>query len=302
MLGTLERDGYRVEKLVFQTRPGVWMTANAYVPDAPGKHPAILVVHGHWRGAKQDPVVQARCIGAAKLGFFVLAVDAFGAGERGVGKALGEYHGEMTARDAPARRPAALGAPGLREHAGPSITCAPGPRSTATGSASPAPAAAATRRCTPARWTSGSRRSSRSARSATTRPTSAPPAACARSSPGPCGSPRSGACSAWSRPAGLMVVNATRDALQFSVAEAKKSLALAEPVFRLYGKPGHVRHAIFESGHDYSQADARGDVRLDDPPPEGRGRRLADRRARDQDRGPRDAPLLSRATPGPTTG
>ena len=48
-------------------------------------------------GAKQDPVVQSRCIGAAKLGFFVLAVDAFGAGERGVGKALGEYHGEMTA-------------------------------------------------------------------------------------------------------------------------------------------------------------------------------------------------------------
>src|SRR5262249_61821355 len=76
------------------------MTANLYVPDAAKqgkKLPAILAVHGHWRGAKQDPVVQARCIGAAKLGFVVLAVDAFGAGERGVGKALGEYHGEMTA-------------------------------------------------------------------------------------------------------------------------------------------------------------------------------------------------------------
>ena len=49
------------------------------------------------KGAKQDPVVQSRCIGAAKLGFVVLCVDAFGAGERGVGTALGEYHGEMTA-------------------------------------------------------------------------------------------------------------------------------------------------------------------------------------------------------------
>src|SRR5947208_10910183 len=96
-LGELKRDGYRVEKVIFQTMPGVWMTANAYVPDKPGKRPAILQVHGHWRGAKQDPVVQSRCIGAAKLGFFVLCVDAFGAGERGVGKALGEYHGEMTA-------------------------------------------------------------------------------------------------------------------------------------------------------------------------------------------------------------
>ena len=97
VLGTLERDGYRVEKVVFQTRPGVRLTANAYVPEVAGKRPAILAVHGHWRGAKQDPVVQARCIGAARLGFFVLVVDAFGAGERGVGKALGEYHGEMTA-------------------------------------------------------------------------------------------------------------------------------------------------------------------------------------------------------------
>ena len=51
ILGTLKRDGYRVENVIFQTRPGVWMTANAYVPDGPGKHPAILQVHGHWRGA-----------------------------------------------------------------------------------------------------------------------------------------------------------------------------------------------------------------------------------------------------------
>jgi len=96
--GELRRDGYRVEKLAFQTMPDVWMTANAYVPDAAAnsKCPAVLCVHGHWPGAKQDPVVQSRCIGLAKLGFFVLCVDAFGAGERGIEKKLGEYHGEMT--------------------------------------------------------------------------------------------------------------------------------------------------------------------------------------------------------------
>ena len=96
VLGTIDRDGYRIEKIIFQTMPGVWMTANAYVPDAPGKHPAILNVHGHWKGAKQDPGVHNRCIAQAKLGFFALVVDAFGAGERGVGKALGEYHGALT--------------------------------------------------------------------------------------------------------------------------------------------------------------------------------------------------------------
>jgi dienelactone hydrolase len=98
VLGELLRDGYRVEKLAFQTLPGIWMTANAYVPRGePGQRfPAVLCVHGHWPGAKQDPVVQSRCIGLVKLGFFVLCVDAFGAGERAIGTKLGEYHGEMT--------------------------------------------------------------------------------------------------------------------------------------------------------------------------------------------------------------
>ena len=56
ILGTLKRDGYRVERIIFQTLPDVWMTANAYVPDKPGRLPGVLCVHGHWRGAKQDPV------------------------------------------------------------------------------------------------------------------------------------------------------------------------------------------------------------------------------------------------------
>ena len=78
------------------------MTANAYVPEpqdadkSQQKLSAVLCVHGHWAGAKQDPVVQSRCIGLVKHGFFVLVVDAFGAGERGIDKQLGQYHGEMT--------------------------------------------------------------------------------------------------------------------------------------------------------------------------------------------------------------
>ncbi len=97
-LGELQRSGYRIEKIAFQTMPEVWMTANAYVPkdDSSRKRPAVLCVHGHWSGAKQDPVVQSRCIGLVKLGFFVLCVDALGAGERAIDKKLGEYHGEMT--------------------------------------------------------------------------------------------------------------------------------------------------------------------------------------------------------------
>src|SRR5262245_19896308 len=96
VLGVLERPGYRIEKLIFQSRPDVWVTASAYVPaGAAGKCPAVLAVHGHWPWARRDPVVQARCLGLVKLGFFVLAVDAFGAGERYTTPGRGTYHGAL---------------------------------------------------------------------------------------------------------------------------------------------------------------------------------------------------------------
>ena len=184
----LKRDGYTVEKITIQTRPGVRMTANLYVPDAAKKKkaPAILMVHGHWQGAKQDPVVQSRCIGAAKLGFVVLCVDAFGAGERGIGTQLGEYHGDMTAATL-----LPLGTPlsGLQVYenmrAVDYLETRPEVDKRAR-SASPARAAAATRRCTPARGTSASSASCRSARSATIRRICGPRAACARWFPGRC--------------------------------------------------------------------------------------------------------------------
>jgi hypothetical protein len=42
--GTVEGDGFVVEKLVFESRPGLFVTANVYSPKAKGdkKHPAIL--------------------------------------------------------------------------------------------------------------------------------------------------------------------------------------------------------------------------------------------------------------------
>ncbi|HIG42268.1 MAG TPA: acetylxylan esterase, partial [Gammaproteobacteria bacterium] len=54
-------------------------------------------------------------------------------------------------------------------------------------------------------------------------------------------------------PRALMVINATRDGIQFSVVEAKKSLAGAEVVFAKVGKPKNVTHVIVDSNHDYNQ-------------------------------------------------
>ena len=48
-------------------------------------------------------------------------------------------------------------------------------------------------------------------------------------------------------------MSATRDAFQFSVSEAAKSVAIARERFRLLGKEAKIRHVPIESGHDYNQ-------------------------------------------------
>jgi hypothetical protein len=55
-------------------------------------------------------------------------------------------------------------------------------------------------------------------------------------------------------PRALLVINATEDAYQFSVAEAEKSVARARPVFKLLGAEAKLKHATFESPHAYNQA------------------------------------------------
>ena len=54
-------------------------------------------------------------------------------------------------------------------------------------------------------------------------------------------------------PRALLVISATRDAFQFSVGEAAKSVAAARERFRLLGQEAKIRHVAIESGHDYNQ-------------------------------------------------
>ena len=83
---TLAQPGYRIEKLVWQTLPGVRVPVHLYLPekvDVPA--PAILFYVGHWwPDSKTHPDFQAFCINMARLGFVVLSWDPFGQGERGV--------------------------------------------------------------------------------------------------------------------------------------------------------------------------------------------------------------------------
>jgi len=81
--GTLERDGYRIEKLIFESRPKFYVTANVYVPET-GRppYPAVLGAIGHYATSKAEPSHQRTWAGLAQRGFVVLAFDPICQGER----------------------------------------------------------------------------------------------------------------------------------------------------------------------------------------------------------------------------
>ena len=80
--GVVERPGYRIEKVAFESRPRLYVTANLYVPAAAGRHPAILGPLGHSVNGKAWPSYQKLFSNLARKGYVVLAYDPFGQGER----------------------------------------------------------------------------------------------------------------------------------------------------------------------------------------------------------------------------
>jgi dienelactone hydrolase len=78
--GTIKRKGYRIEKLVFDSRPDFPVTAHLYVPDGPAsrKLPVIVNPHGHWEWKKQEPTVQSRLISQVLHGYLAIVVDSPG--------------------------------------------------------------------------------------------------------------------------------------------------------------------------------------------------------------------------------
>lgn len=81
--GTILGDGYRIEKVLFESQPGFYVTANVYVPDAgAAPHPAILVPLGHTPEGKAGPSYQRMAILGVRAGFVVLLYDPIDQGER----------------------------------------------------------------------------------------------------------------------------------------------------------------------------------------------------------------------------
>ncbi len=245
--------GYAIERLTFQSRPGVRVTANLYRPDpVTGPCPAVLSVHGHWAWARIDPTVQSRNIGLAKLGYVVLVVDAFGAGERAIEPKPGTYHGGLVGASL---WPAGVPLLGLQVHDNRravdylitraevdpkrlAITGASGGgNQTLYAGATDDRFAAVVPVCGIGTYSSylgtGCCVCEMNVAGLTYADT--------------------GDLLAMMAPRALLVISATQDALQFSVGEAAKSIAHARHRYRALNADAKLRHLPIESKHDYGR-------------------------------------------------
>ena len=81
--GTIDRKKYRIEKLIFESQPQVYVTAHVYVPAVGNPpFPGILAPLGHTSNGKAYRNYQYLYQTLARKGYVVLAFDPFGQGER----------------------------------------------------------------------------------------------------------------------------------------------------------------------------------------------------------------------------
>jgi hypothetical protein len=81
VFGKIERDGYSIEKVHFQSWPGFYVAGNLYRPLGKGRgpFPGILNPHGHWKEGRladvQSGSIVARCISFARQGMVAFSYD-----------------------------------------------------------------------------------------------------------------------------------------------------------------------------------------------------------------------------------
>lgn len=78
----LQADGYRIENVIFESRPQHHVTANLYLPAGEGPFPGIVIASGHSRTAKTADYNQRYGIMMALNGMAALCFDPIGQGER----------------------------------------------------------------------------------------------------------------------------------------------------------------------------------------------------------------------------
>jgi dienelactone hydrolase len=81
--GTVDRPDYRIENIIFESRPEFYVTANLYVPKNHAfPRPGVVGSCGHSTNGKASETYQAFAQNLARLGFVTLIFDPIGQGER----------------------------------------------------------------------------------------------------------------------------------------------------------------------------------------------------------------------------
>lgn len=80
---TVERDTYKIENVIFDSRPDFPVTGNLYLPKGrSGKLPGVIGVCGHSNNGKAAGTYQSFAQGLARQGYVVFIIDPIGQGER----------------------------------------------------------------------------------------------------------------------------------------------------------------------------------------------------------------------------
>lgn len=80
--GHEQRDGYHIERVIYESRPQHHVTAVLFLPAGPPPFPGVLIPCGHSANGKAAEAYQRACILLAKNGLAVLCYDPIGQGER----------------------------------------------------------------------------------------------------------------------------------------------------------------------------------------------------------------------------
>lgn len=79
--GTVDHPDYFVQKLIYQSLPNFYVTADVYVPkNAHKPYPAVLGLAGHSGYGKSFANYQTVWVSLVKRGFLVIAIDPVGQG------------------------------------------------------------------------------------------------------------------------------------------------------------------------------------------------------------------------------
>ena len=92
--GSVKSKGFTVKNIAFQTRPGIYATANLYIPEGNEKFPAVIVMMGHSSEGRLYDQYQAVGITLALNGCVSLCIDPWGSGERTTIHGVFEDHGD----------------------------------------------------------------------------------------------------------------------------------------------------------------------------------------------------------------